>query len=70
LAAAMTAKHLLEFISFKARSSPKDVIGRKNGQETSLDQVFDALKLQPEDLTVNALDVYVSCIALQILNVP
>jgi AMP deaminase len=63
----MTAKHLLEFITTKAKRFPKDVIGKKDGKETTLVQVFETLNLKPEDLTVNTLDVYVSYITLQVL---
>lgn len=60
LAAAMTARHLLEFIQKKYKESPEEiVIQTKEGPQT-LRTVFENLALVPEELTINALDVYVS----------
>eukprot|EP01119_Soliformovum_irregulare_P025020 TRINITY_DN9131_c0_g1_i1.p1 TRINITY_DN9131_c0_g1~~TRINITY_DN9131_c0_g1_i1.p1 ORF type:complete len:1428 (-),score=462.09 TRINITY_DN9131_c0_g1_i1:547-4461(-) len=58
LAAGMTAKHLLQFIQTKVRDHPDDIVAEANGKQQTLKELFDQVKLSPEHLTVNCLDVY------------
>lgn len=60
LAAGMTSRHLLDFIKRKTTYFGDDpVLETKEGLVT-LKTILKKLNLKPSDLTVNALDVYVS----------
>ncbi len=58
-ASCMNQKHLLRFIKKKMRDSGNEVVClNKKGQELTLNQVFEEMKLSAYDLTVDMLDVH------------
>ncbi|KAI9562378.1 AMP deamise 2 [Daphnia sinensis] len=58
-ASCMNQKHLLRFIKKKIRDSGNEVVClNKKGQELTLNQVFEEMKLSAYDLTVDMLDVH------------
>lgn len=57
LSAAMTSKHLLDFIRHKLRTASSDVVGKnKSGEQNTLEQVFARLGIDVESFTLNSLD--------------
>ena len=58
LSAAMTSKHLLDFIRGKLRSSSYDVVARnkETGVESTLENVFNKLGIDVDSFTLNSLD--------------
>ncbi|KAI1296080.1 AMP deaminase [Mortierella claussenii] len=56
--ACMNQKHLLRFIKAKMRKTPKDVVIFRDGQELTLEQVFQSLKLTAYDLSIDTLDMH------------
>ncbi|KAH8806598.1 AMP deaminase [Flagelloscypha sp. PMI_526] len=54
----MNQKHLLRFIKSKMKKSPKDVVIFRDGQELTLEQVFESLKLTAYDLSIDTLDMH------------
>lgn len=56
LSAAMTSKHLLDFIRLKLRTDAKEVVLRKNGVESTLEEVFTRIGIDVESFTLNSLD--------------
>ncbi|XDV28797.1 hypothetical protein PO909_032010, partial [Leuciscus waleckii] len=57
-AACMNQKHLLKFIQDTYKTEAERVVEEKNGKKLTLKQVFDNLKMDPYDLTVDSLDVH------------
>uniref|UniRef100_A0A671LTK9 AMP deaminase n=1 Tax=Sinocyclocheilus anshuiensis TaxID=1608454 RepID=A0A671LTK9_9TELE len=57
-AACMNQKHLLKFIQDTYKTEADRVVLEKNGKKLTLKQVFDNLKMDPYDLTVDSLDVH------------
>lgn len=57
-AACMNQKHLLKFIQDTYKTEAERVVLEKNGKKLTLKQVFDNLKMDPYDLTVDSLDVH------------
>jgi len=57
-AACMNQKHLLKFIQDTYKTEAERVVAEKNGKKLTLKQVFDNLKMDPYDLTVDSLDVH------------
>lgn len=55
---AMNCKHLLRFIKQKLKQAPNDKVIIRDGQELTLQQVFDSLKLTAYDLSIDALDMH------------
>lgn len=55
---AMNCKHLLRFIKGKLKQAPQDKVIIRDGQELTLQQVFDSLKLTAYDLNIDALDMH------------
>ncbi|KAF8349501.1 AMP deaminase [Amanita rubescens] len=54
----MNQKHLLRFIKSKMKKSPDDVVIFRDGQELTLRQVFESLKLTAYDLSIDTLDMH------------
>ncbi|XP_057203374.1 AMP deaminase 3b isoform X4 [Triplophysa rosa] len=57
-AACMNQKHLLKFIKDTYKTDAERVVMEKNGKKMTLKQVFDSLKMDPYNLTVDSLDVH------------
>ncbi|XP_075052400.1 AMP deaminase 1 isoform X2 [Mixophyes fleayi] len=57
-AACMNQKHLLRFIKKTYRVDSERVVYNAKGNQMTLKQVFEKLKLHPYDLTVDSLDVH------------
>ncbi|XP_051580817.1 AMP deaminase 3-like isoform X2 [Myxocyprinus asiaticus] len=57
-AACMNQKHLLKFIQDTCQTEADRVVLEKNGKKITLKQVFEDLKIDPYDLTVDSLDVH------------
>ncbi|XP_051953827.1 AMP deaminase 3-like [Xyrauchen texanus] len=57
-AACMNQKHLLKFIQDTYQTEAQRVVLESNGKKITLKQVFDDLKMDPYDLTVDSLDVH------------
>ncbi|XP_071993770.1 AMP deaminase 1 [Engystomops pustulosus] len=57
-AACMNQKHLLRFIKKSYRVDSNRVVYNAKGQQLTLKEVFEKLKLHPYDLTVDSLDVH------------
>jgi AMP deaminase len=56
LSAAMTSKHLLDFIRHKLRTESGEVVLRKNGVDLTLESVFNKLGIEVDSFTLNSLD--------------
>ncbi|KAF9485750.1 AMP deaminase [Pholiota conissans] len=54
----MNQKHLLRFIKSKMKRSPNDIVIFRDGQELTLSQVFESLKLNAYDLSIDTLDMH------------
>ncbi|EKM79533.1 hypothetical protein AGABI1DRAFT_120906 [Agaricus bisporus var. burnettii JB137-S8] len=54
----MNQKHLLRFIKSKMKRSSQDVVIFRDGQELTLEQVFQSLKLTAYDLSIDTLDMH------------
>uniref|UniRef100_A0A8C2GIQ4 AMP deaminase n=1 Tax=Cyprinus carpio TaxID=7962 RepID=A0A8C2GIQ4_CYPCA len=57
-AACMNQKHLLKFIKDTYKTEADRVVLEKGGKKFTLKQVFEDLKMDPYDLTVDSLDVH------------
>lgn len=57
-AACMNQKHLLKFIQDSYKNEANRIVLEKNGKKMTLKQVFESLKMDPYDLTVDSLDVH------------
>ncbi|XP_037538504.1 AMP deaminase 3b [Nematolebias whitei] len=57
-AACMNQKHLLKFIQTTYHTEADRVVLEKGGQKITLKEVFNNLKMDPYDLTVDSLDVH------------
>ncbi|XP_052008964.1 AMP deaminase 3-like isoform X3 [Xyrauchen texanus] len=57
-AACMNQKHLLKFIQDTYQTEADRVVLEENGKKITLKQVFENLKIDPYDLTVDSLDVH------------
>ncbi|KAM7415113.1 hypothetical protein PAMA_019778 [Pampus argenteus] len=57
-AACMNQKHLLKFIKTTYQTEEDRVVLEKGSQKITLKQVFNNLKMDPYDLTVDSLDVH------------
>lgn len=57
-AACMNQKHLLKFIKDTYKTDAERVVMEKNGKKMTLKQVFESLKMDPYNLTVDSLDVH------------
>lgn len=57
-AACMNQKHLLKFIQTTYHTEADRVVLEKGGQKITLGEVFNNLKMDPYDLTVDSLDVH------------
>ncbi|KAA0715336.1 AMP deaminase 3 [Triplophysa tibetana] len=57
-AACMNQKHLLKFIKDTSKTDAERVVMEKNGKKMTLKQVFESLKMDPYNLTVDSLDVH------------
>lgn len=58
--ACMNQKHLLRFIKSKMKRSPDEVVMFRDGQELTLQQVFDSIHLSAYDLSIDTLDMHAS----------
>lgn len=58
----MNQKHLLQFIQETYKNEADRVVMENRGKKTTLKQVFENLKMDPYDLTVDSLDVHAVCI--------
>ncbi|KAJ3747592.1 hypothetical protein DFH05DRAFT_1393154 [Lentinula detonsa] len=54
----MNQKHLLRFIKSKMKRTPHDVVIFRDGQELTLQQVFESLQLTAYDLSIDTLDMH------------
>jgi len=57
-AACMNQKHLLRFIKKSYRVDTDRVVHHLNGKDVTMKEVFEHLKMDPYDLTVDSLDVH------------
>ncbi|XP_069479759.1 AMP deaminase 3 isoform X2 [Ambystoma mexicanum] len=57
-AACMNQKHLLRFIKHTYKTEADRIVAEKNGKKMTLKELFDSLKMDPYDLTVDSLDVH------------
>nr|XP_055029885.1 AMP deaminase 3b isoform X2 [Misgurnus anguillicaudatus] len=57
-AACMNQKHLLKFIQDSYKNEANRIVLEKNGKKMTLKEVFESLKMDPYDLTVDSLDVH------------
>ncbi|KAM9817083.1 AMP deaminase 3 [Neosynchiropus ocellatus] len=57
-AACMSQKHLLNFIQKTYNKEADRVVLEKDGEKVTLREIFDSLKMDPHDLTVDTLDVH------------
>ena len=62
--ACMTQKHLLRFIKSKMKKCPQEVVMFRDGEELTLQQVFDSIHLSAYDLSIDTLDMHVSLTCL------
>lgn len=56
--ACMNQKHLLRFIKSKMKKSPDEVVIFRDGQNLTLREVFDSIKLTAYDLSIDTLDMH------------
>ncbi|KAF5380701.1 hypothetical protein D9757_007015 [Collybiopsis confluens] len=54
----MNQKHLLRFIKSKMKRTPHDVVIFRDGQDLTLEQVFQSLTLTAYDLSIDTLDMH------------
>ncbi|KIK69816.1 hypothetical protein GYMLUDRAFT_236289 [Collybiopsis luxurians FD-317 M1] len=54
----MNQKHLLRFIKAKMKRTPHDVVIFRDGQELTLEEVFQSLNLTAYDLSIDTLDMH------------
>ena len=59
--ACMNQKHLLRFIKSKMKKSPDEIVMFRDGKELTLKQVFESINLTAYDLSIDTLDMHVSC---------
>ena len=59
--ACMNQKHLLRFIKSKMKKSPDEIVMFRDGKELTLRQVFESINLTAYDLSIDTLDMHVSC---------
>lgn len=59
--ACMNQKHLLRFIKSKMKKCPDEVVLRRDGKDLTLREVFESINLTAYDLSIDTLDMHVSC---------
>lgn len=59
--ACMNQKHLLRFIKSKMKKSPDEVVLFRDGKHLTLKEVFESINLTAYDLSIDTLDMHVSC---------
>jgi AMP deaminase len=59
--ACMNQKHLLRFIKSKMKKSPDEVVLYRDGKHLTLREVFESINLTAYDLSIDTLDMHVSC---------
>jgi AMP deaminase len=59
--ACMNQKHLLRFIKSKMKKCPDEVVLFRDGKHLTLEEVFQSIKLTAYDLSIDTLDMHVSC---------
>lgn len=57
--ASMNQKHLLRFIKSKMKKAPNEIVCQRDGQELTLDQVFESLGFSAYELSIDTLDMHV-----------
>lgn len=57
----MNQKHLLRFIKSKMKKSPDEIVLYRDGEYLTLRQVFESINLTAYDLSIDTLDMHVSC---------
>lgn len=60
--ACMNQKHLLRFIKSKMKKCPDEVVLFRDGKHLTLKEVFESINLTAYDLSIDTLDMHVSCI--------
>lgn len=55
----MNQKHLLRFIKAKLKKNSSDIVMHRDGQDLTLQGVFDSLGLTSYDLSIDTLDMHV-----------
>jgi AMP deaminase len=56
--ASMNQKHLLRFIKSKMKHSPNEVVCFRDGQELTLDEVFESLGFSAYELSIDTMDMH------------
>jgi len=59
--ACMNQKHLLRFIKSKMKKCPDEVVMFRDGKYLTLEEVFQSINLTAYDLSIDTLDMHVSC---------
>jgi AMP deaminase len=59
--ACMNQKHLLRFIKSKMKKCPDEVVLERDGKQLTLREVFESINLTAYDLSIDTLDMHVSC---------
>lgn len=59
--ACMNQKHLLRFIKSKMKKFPNEVVLYRDGRHLTLAEVFASINLTAYDLSIDTLDMHVSC---------
>lgn len=59
--ACMNQKHLLRFIKSKMKKSPDEKVLVRDGKTLTLREVFESINLTAYDLSIDTLDMHVSC---------
>lgn len=59
--ACMNQKHLLRFIKSKMKKNPDEVVLFRDGKQLTLKEVFESINLTAYDLSIDTLDMHVSC---------
>ena len=60
--ACMNQKHLLRFIKSKMKKCPDEVVLERDGRHLTLAEVFESINLTAYDLSIDTLDMHVSCL--------
>lgn len=59
--ACMNQKHLLRFIKSKMKKCPDELVLNRDGRNLTLAEVFQSINLTAYDLSIDTLDMHVSC---------
>ena len=57
----MNQKHLLRFIKSKMKKCPDEIVMYRDGKHLTLKEVFESINLTAYDLSIDTLDMHVSC---------